>query len=207
MIASKRAQEQLKDLDNIVIVPLNFKGPKTISALGAVIHKLIRAAGAGANVVLGRSTSSRGSSSHGSKSHRSRSGSVGKDKSKKDKRKKTLSRGELCRDFEKGRCTRGAGCSYSHSKDAKRKSSRERALARGERAKTPPRQRTASPVYKSKKPCNLFAAGKCHYCKNCRLVHPDTAAPSPVQYFEKAKKEETPDKFRRGDNCPAPEKE
>ena len=187
-------------------------------------QKLIKAAGAGARVSsFGRSRSSaRGNSSHrsssrGSNGHRHRSTSRGRDKFKKDKRKKTLSRDKLCRDFEKNRCTRGAGCNYSHSKDGKRQSSRDSrrgssggrvaaaasSSSRSGRARAPPRQRTASPpVIKSKHPCNLFAAGKCHFGANCRFQNVNSAAPSPLQSPEKARRGGSD--ARRSDNSPAP---
>ena len=105
--------------------------------------------------------------------------------------RKSLSRDKLCIDFIKGKCTRGAGCKYSHNKDGKR--------SPGRSDRSPPRdgRRPTTPPPVKKYPCKLFAAGNCKYGDKCIFIHGNPSAagvsvpetPSPV----------------RSSNSPAPE--
>jgi len=122
-----------------------------------------------------RSSSSRGSrhrsgGRHGSKSRSySRSGSRGKNKHRSASRKRT------CIDFLKGKCTRGAGCKYSHDKDGKGSRSPTR---RDRTSDNKTRKPSRSPSNKPKAKCILFSQGKCTYGSKCKYAHDSPAAPA-----------------------------
>ena len=73
---------------------------------------------------------------------------------------------KYCFDFQKGSCTRGANCPYTH-----RKEPRGRSATRG---------RTSSPKGNKggKPPCSFFAQGKCTRGDKCKFSHASTGGKS-----------------------------
>jgi hypothetical protein len=141
---------------------------------------------------------------------------------RKGSKSRSTSRNRMCADFIKGKCTRGAGCKYSHTeRDKKRSSSPRRTYhaapspgregrkdkrgrtpspggkggGKGRRSVTPNRKPTA---YTKSEPCFLFMKGKCHYGSKCCYSHDDKDKPR-----DSASAPNTPDK-RQSNNSPAP---
>lgn len=76
--------------------------------------------------------------------------------------------------FQKGGCSKGKDCPYSHSK---RKGPRGSSSGPGNGKGTPRVDRSASPKPKSEKPCFLFAKGQCNRT-DCPYKHDSNAAPA-----------------------------
>ena len=76
--------------------------------------------------------------------------------------------------FQKGGCSKGKDCPFSHSKKKVRGSSTGPGNGKGG---NPKNDRTPSPKPKSEKPCFLFAKGKCDRT-DCPYKHDSSAAPA-----------------------------
>ena len=76
--------------------------------------------------------------------------------------------------FQKGGCSKGKDCPFSHSKKKARGSSTGPGNGKGG---NPKNDRTPSPKPKSEKPCFLFAKGKCDRT-DCPYKHDSSAAPA-----------------------------
>jgi len=110
------------------------------------------------------------------------------------------SRDKPCMDFIKGKCSRGAGCKYSHGRDPKKDRSPIRTPSPVRRGSSPGGALRRTPVQNQKKPCHSFAATKtCKYGNNCAYSHTTpSAAATPTPGSER----------RTGDrsaNSPAPD--
>ena len=76
--------------------------------------------------------------------------------------------------FQKGGCSKGKDCPFSHSK---KKWSRGSSSGPGNGKGNPKNDRSASPKPKSEKPCFLFAKGQCTR-SDCPYKHDNSAAPA-----------------------------
>ena len=76
--------------------------------------------------------------------------------------------------FQKGGCSKGKDCPFSHSK---KKWSRGSSSGPGNGKGNPKNDRSASPKPKSEKPCFLFAKGQCNRT-DCPYKHDNSAAPA-----------------------------
>ena len=76
--------------------------------------------------------------------------------------------------FQKGGCSKGKDCPFSHSK---KKWSRGSSSGPGNGKGNPKNDRSASPKPKNEKPCFLFAKGQCNRA-DCPYKHDNSAAPA-----------------------------
>ena len=106
-------------------------------------------------------------------------------------------------DFQKGKCSRGAGCKYEHSRD------HGRGYSPSKRTPTPTRRKSTSPggagrrtpVQNANKICHAIQAGKtCRYGDKCIYSHASPSAAGPPAPGSDKKKE-----HERSANSPAPE--
>jgi hypothetical protein len=153
----------------------------------------------------GRSHSRTGSHRSGSRNSGSgkRFGSQGgKPRSKSRSPNRKTSRDKPCIDFAKGKCTRGAGCKYSHSKDGSRNDGRANSPKRGyspKRGSSPGKSRLRTPTpERFKRPCHSFAKGSCKYGDKCVYSH-SMVKPAAPGIPEKGSS------GNRSSNSPAPE--
>jgi hypothetical protein len=140
-------------------------------------------------------------------------------KRKGKSKSRSRSTGRMCTDFIKGKCTRGAGCKYSHSEKSKRSSSPRRSYNSaasprrdskkdGKRSRTPSpkgggRKRSITPNRKANAHtkstgCFLFQKGKCHYGTKCIYSH------DPATFKNTPAAPATPPEKRQSNNSPCP---
>ena len=100
----------------------------------------------------------------------------GKDKDKPRGRSPSVDRKTIpcVYHFQKGGCSKGKDCPYSHSK---KKGGRGSSSGPGNGKGTPRNDRSASPRPKSEKPCFLYAKGQCTR-SDCPYKHDSNAAPA-----------------------------
>ena len=142
--------------------------------------------------------------------------SPGGTRRRKGSKSRSKSSGRMCVDFIKGKCTRGAGCKYSHNEKSKRSSSPRRTHQsaasprrdsnkdrKRSRSPSPGRKRSITPhrkatTYTKNTPCFLWMKGNCHYGSKCIYAHNEKDKPKST-----ASAPNTPEK-RQSNNSPAP---